>query len=451
MESKNEKMAIELKWKMQRAENIAITSDSWTALTTESYLTITCYFVAEGKMVSAVLQTRAMEERHTAENLAEHLKAATQEWGLVGKVIACVHDNATNMVVANHRLLEWESVPCFAHTLQLAINDGFKATAISRLIAACARLGGHFHHSTVATVALRKKQEQQELPRHKLIQLCKTRWNSVNDMLERLHEQRWAVTAVLSERTVTKLGDAKTLELTDDNWQTIENILPVLNSLKTATTALCGEAYVPVSMVYPVTISLLNRHLKPGDDSNKVADFKKTVATSLRRRMAPADTEMAGKVAQLASALDPRHKSLSFLDFDVREAVRHNLAAKFHSLPETNEDQDGAETDSTGPSEDSVQQVKRKKKDVGLNSFFGEDYGESTTRDELEQYDMEPCIPINEDPLVWWEEKAKQYPKLTQLARRYLCVPTTSVPAERVRSCRPYSQQTQESAVTRAC
>ncbi|KAJ8353586.1 hypothetical protein SKAU_G00211530 [Synaphobranchus kaupii] len=95
-------------------------------------------------------------------------------------------------------------------------------------------------------------------------------------MLERLHEQRWAVTAVLSDRTVTKLGDAKTLELTDDNWKIIENLLPVLNSLKTATTALCGEAYVSVSMVYPVTMSLLNRHLKPGDDSNKVADFKKT-------------------------------------------------------------------------------------------------------------------------------------------------------------------------------
>lgn len=149
--------------------------------------------------------------------------------------------------------------------------------------------------------------------------------------------------------------------------------------------------------------------------------------------MAPADTEMAGKVALLASALDPRHKSLSFLDFDVKEAVRHNLAAKFHSLPETNEyHQDGAERDSDGPAEDSVLQVKRKKKDVGLKSFFGEDYGESTTRDELERYTMEPCIPLNEDPLVWWEEKAKQYPKLTRLARRYLCVPATSVPAERV-------------------
>lgn len=130
---------------------------------------------------------------------------------------------------------------------------------MSRLIGACNRLVGHCHHSTIATTALKKKQELQELPSHKLIQSCKTRWSSVCDMLERLHEQRWAVTAVLSDRTVTKYTDAKTLELPDDTWGIIESLLPVLNSLKTATTALCSEAYVSLSMVYPVTASLLNR------------------------------------------------------------------------------------------------------------------------------------------------------------------------------------------------
>lgn len=225
-------------------------------------MTITCHYITDAdrkKMCSAVLQTRVMEERHTAENLAAVLTSAVEEWGLTGKIMACVHDNASNITVANQHLLEWESVPCFAHTLQLAINDGFKAQAMHHLIGACNRLVSHFHHSTVATAALKKKQELQQLPCHKLIQSCKTRWNSVSDMMERLHEQRWAITAVLSDRTVTKLADARTLELTDASWSTLEDILPVLESLKTATTALCSESCVSVSMVYPVTMSLLNR------------------------------------------------------------------------------------------------------------------------------------------------------------------------------------------------
>ena len=50
MESVYSKMATELTCKLERAENIAITTDDWTALTTESYLTIPCHCVAEGKM-----------------------------------------------------------------------------------------------------------------------------------------------------------------------------------------------------------------------------------------------------------------------------------------------------------------------------------------------------------------------------------------------------------------
>lgn len=113
VESAYESMSSDLKSQLERAEAIAITTDCWTELTTESYMTITCHFVADGKLCSAVLQTRVVEERHTAENLAEYLRSAAEEWGLTGKIIACVHDNAANMLVANRRLLEWESVSCF--------------------------------------------------------------------------------------------------------------------------------------------------------------------------------------------------------------------------------------------------------------------------------------------------------------------------------------------------
>lgn len=113
-------------------------------------MTITCHFIIEGELKSSVLQTRAFDERHTAENLAEHLRTAIANWGLNGKVTACVHDNASNIVLANQHL-EWESVACFAHTLQLAVTDGFKANAMTRLIGACTRLVSHFHHSNRCT------------------------------------------------------------------------------------------------------------------------------------------------------------------------------------------------------------------------------------------------------------------------------------------------------------
>ncbi|XP_074549985.1 E3 SUMO-protein ligase ZBED1-like [Halichoeres trimaculatus] len=456
LEINHRKMKEEMQRAFEGAEHVAITSDGWTSITTESYMTITCHYVDEGHLRCCVLQTCALEERHTAENLAAHLRSAICTWGLDNKVVACVHDNATNMVLANEALLAWESVPCFAHTLQLAINDGLKANVMGRLIGACTRLVSHFHHSTVATVALKKKQLQlrdpgDKSPPHKLIQSCKTRWNSVLDMFQRLHSERWAITAVLSDRTVTKLTDARTLELTDDNWHTIESMLPVLDSLKTATTALSGETYVSVSLVYPITMSLLNRHLNSaGDLSKVVVDFKKTVAASLERRMCPKNLERAGCVALLASALDPRHKHLSFLSVEMQQAVREKLADQYHilQLPAHVQEEDeeasaSADKDCDGPEEEdntastswaeSIQhQTKRKKS--SLLDFFGDGYGEQAKdHDELERYWLEACIPADEeDPLVWWCEKEQSFPKLSHLAHRYLCVPATSVPAERV-------------------
>ena len=57
---------------------------------------------------TAVLETRSSDERHTVENIAAHLRAVTEEWGVHDKVVAWVHDNARNMVLSNQQLLQWD-------------------------------------------------------------------------------------------------------------------------------------------------------------------------------------------------------------------------------------------------------------------------------------------------------------------------------------------------------
>ncbi|KAI7790334.1 putative zinc finger BED domain-containing protein 1-like [Triplophysa rosa] len=261
------------------------------------------------------------EERHTAVNIANYLKDATEKWLLSSeKVIACVHDNAANMVLANQSL--WESVPCFAHTLQLAINEGFNVAIVKNVIAASSRLVSHFPYSTVATAALRQKQQEQNMPKHKLIQHCLTRWNSVCDMFERLLEQRWAVCAVLSDRNVTKLADAGTLDLKDEHWEIVEELAPVLKSLKCATTAMCSETHVSISMVYPITHSLIARHPNTQrGESTRVSELKNAVAESLKRRIVAEDAEKV-YLPLIAAALDPRHKHLKFFETELQERVK---------------------------------------------------------------------------------------------------------------------------------
>lgn len=419
---------------VSKAEKVAITTDAWTALNTESYVTITCHFIEDWEMKSVVLQTRAMPERHTAENLADVLNTAVDHWGLLGKITACVHDNASNIILANSEFVEWDSNLCFAHTLQLAINDGFKLGTIHNVVGAASRLVSHFHHSAIATQALKLKQKQQTLPEHRLVQYCRTRWNSIYDMFERLQEQRWAVVAVLSDRVYTKHSDARTLDLADDSWDVIEELLPVLRSLKCATTALCGESEVSISMMYPVTSTLLSKHLiSTTEESTKVSQFKTTVSESLKRRLAPEDTETAQKVALIASFLDPRHKHLKFTEDAVRNAVKDKVGELLSSLPENTDiaEEEPGTSEASGP----PAKQQRSDKDSAVATLFGDEYYTDATtslQTELEKYTQDECIPPYEDPLAWWKVNESRYRKLSRLAKAYLCIPATSVPAERV-------------------
>ena len=52
--------------------------------------------------------------------------------------------------------------------------------------------------------------------------------------------------------------------------------------------------------------------------------------------------------------------------------------------------------------------------------------------DEVVLYTQERTPDINTNPLQWWKLNGGRYPRLTILALKYLGIPATSVPSERV-------------------
>ncbi len=51
---------------------------------------------------------------------------------------------------------------------------------------------------------------------------------------------------------------------------------------------------------------------------------------------------------------------------------------------------------------------------------------------ELNSYLMTPAIDGEQDPLVWWKVYRVNFPRLSKLACKYLCIPATSSPSERL-------------------
>ena len=119
----------------------------------------------------------------------------------------------------------------------------------------------------------------------------------------------------------------------------------------------------------------------------------------------------------IATALDPRYKSLKFLSVEKRCEVKTEIRHKIRSL------QINTNTSNSDP------QAKK-----ALDILFGpEENDESVSfEDEVDLYFSEPCTPRNSNPLVWWKANSLRYPRLSQLVKLLFAVPATSTSSERL-------------------
>ena len=58
--------------------------------------------------------------------------------------------------------------------------------------------------------------------------------------------------------------------------------------------------------------------------------------------------------------------------------------------------------------------------------------GETKADQEFRSYQKEGKLTIEENPILWCFNRKEEYPLMIKLARKYLCVMGTSIPAERV-------------------
>ena len=425
---------------LKGVDKVSLTSDLWTSNAQEGYITVTCHYInGSWELCHEVLTTRRFHERHTAINIAQEFKAIVAEFGI--REVACVvTDNAANIKLAVGSA-GWEGSSCFAHTLQLCVEDGLKLDSVSRAVGAARRLVGHFSHSVLACDALKAKQisdgVQQPL---KLIQACPTRWNSTYAMLERLLKLRVPVYAVLFDDTVTKAKDRSSLDVPDSFWHTMETILPVLQPLAQATEVLGKEDVPTGSSVYVMVHGLMTTVLAPSDlDTKVVTGLKQRVRDGLMARM---QVDSNGRPAAdvltspqlIASFLDPRYKGL--LPGIIGQAGFESLKSHVLRL---------AEEGSTSPSLEGLSPVVKMEMDAPSSYSSPKSIFDIVDGEVVDLTSAEDSVASEVDafissvrargevkgPLQWWRTKSVDFPTLAKLARSYLAIPGSSIPSER--------------------
>lgn len=116
---------------LRSADKVVITSDGWTSITMDDYITVKAHYITEGQLKEKVISTLAVYESQTGPVIAEEIGDVLQSFKIREKVVAMTVDNAANTDVAA-RLLGIRKLGCYAHLTSLAAQKIYNVQAIAR-------------------------------------------------------------------------------------------------------------------------------------------------------------------------------------------------------------------------------------------------------------------------------------------------------------------------------
>ena len=122
-------------------------------------------------------------------------------------------------------------------------------------------------------------------------------------------------------------------------------------------------------------------------------------------------------VAQISSFLDPRYKDLEVETTTVRSSVIQFIRYMCGKM--AGKEMEVDQNQSVDNDFDSLINGARNKRQRNYSN-------------ELDDYISQDKISYHTDPLEWWHLNESLYPTVSKLAKRFLCIPATSAPSERV-------------------
>nr|XP_017105340.1 E3 SUMO-protein ligase ZBED1-like [Drosophila bipectinata] len=231
-------MTKKLKDILSKVRHCAVTTDGWTSRANDHYLTVTCYFFMDDfEIKSAVLSTSKLlnDLDQTSENIAISLHKVFSEWGVASNISAIVTDNASSMIKACS-ILGKRHMPCFAHTLNLIMQDTLQLEKIKPIIAKCKRIVAFFKSSSNAYAKLKSVQESHTS--YGLTQEVPTRWNSCYKMVSRILKIKDSIFRVLLD---TKKDPPP---LTAEEVSVLYDLELLFEPFDTATNRVSGSSYI---------------------------------------------------------------------------------------------------------------------------------------------------------------------------------------------------------------
>lgn len=145
------------------------------------------------------------------------------------------------------------------------------------------------------------------------------------------------------------------------------------------------------------------------------------------------------KIFSIAAYLDPRFKRKAFSNTDHVKPCRDRIFIQMDGILQIEKPAEVLVSETRIRAREIVDTERARKSaliwdmfDKSVQNLTANATEQSSAIIELRSYTDEAMISRKEDPLAYWQKREPTYPRLSKLAKKYLMIPATSVPCERV-------------------
>lgn len=281
---------------------LSFTTDIWSCDHRPlSLLSLTAHWIGpDFTPKSAVLHAREFRGSHTANAITDAMEHMLRAWKIdKNRVHVILRDNAANMKRAMDQL-GVPSLGCFAHTLQLVVQQGLLAQrAVSDAIANGRKIVTHFKHSPKACAELEDVEDELNIEPKRLQQDVKTRWSSTKMMIDSLVHCKRALQSYASDSNSNLPAT-----LNGNQWSLLEKTATVLKPFQELTAEVSAASATAADVIPSVRV--LTRFLENESEEHRgIQTMKATLLDAVHTRFYLVEKEPLYAVATM---LDPRYK-----------------------------------------------------------------------------------------------------------------------------------------------
>ena len=206
------------------------------------------------------------------------------------------------------------------------------------------------------------------------------------------------------------------LQLDIDEWDLLEELKQFLNVFKELT-ELVSSGNAGLSLI-PLINNEIRGAVQPMNlDSPSLSNLKHHIEKNIDRRFPVTET------VELGVLLDPSTKDTMNKGKDQANEILRDAVAQVDSSGS----QSVSPADATAATDHQMQSSKKQRLIEKLKS----DDSSDAVNDEISRYLASKPTPAQVDnPILFWKTNHQNFPLLSKLARKYLCVSASSVPVE---------------------